>query len=95
MKAGWWCCHGSSSGPAWGEQPGEVRGEPRVKRAAASFSSESTSSYTWEKDSQDEASENQLLEDRLLQGDGLREESLYEWSRGRYRWSRDRGRSWW
>lgn len=73
-----------------------MRGDPRVNLAAASFSSESTSSYTWEKDSQDEASENQLLEDRELQGDGLRVESRYEWSKGRYRWSLDRGRSpWW
>ena len=46
-KAGLWCCQGPSSRvpPVWGEgQPGEVSGEPRVKRAAASLSSESTSS---------------------------------------------------
>lgn len=55
-----------------------MSGEPRVKRAAASFSSESTSSYTCEMDSQDDASENQLREERLLHGLGLRDESRYE-----------------
>lgn len=57
---------------------GEARGDPSVKRAAASFSSESTSSYTCEMDSHDEASENQLRDDKLLQGLGLSEESRYE-----------------
>lgn len=55
-----------------------MSGEPRVKRAAASLSSESTSSYTCENDSQEEASENQLRDERLLQGLGLSEESRYE-----------------
>jgi hypothetical protein len=54
-----------------------VSGELRVKRAAASFSSCSTSSLMWEKDSQEEASENQLLEEMLLQGLGLSDESRY------------------
>lgn len=78
-----YCCrHSSTPNPpaAWpcGEQTGEARGEasgePRVKRAAASFSSASTSSYTWEKDSQEDMSDSQLLEDRLLQGLGFRDD---------------------
>lgn len=44
-----------------------------------------------EKDSQDEASDNQLREDKLLQGLGHREDvSLYDASNGRKRWSLDR-----
>lgn len=49
-----------------------------MKRAAASLSSESTSSYTCEMDSHDEASENQLRDDKLLHGLGLSDESRYE-----------------
>lgn len=55
-----------------------MRGDPSVKRAAASFSSESTSSYTCDMDSHEEASENQLRDDKLLHGLGLSDESRYE-----------------
>lgn len=49
-----------------------------MNRAAASFSSESTSSYTCDMDSHEEASENQLRDDKLLHGLGLNDESRYE-----------------
>lgn len=46
----------------------------------------------WETDSQDDASENQLLEDMLLPGLGLKDGSLYKGSSWRWRWSRERWR---
>lgn len=65
--------NGEARGEGKGEVRGDIRGEFNLKWAAASLSSASTSSYTWEKDSQDEASDSQLREDRLLHGLGQRD----------------------
>lgn len=57
---------GSSGVQGLGDARGEGSGEPRPKREAASFSSDSTSSQAAYRAASSEASEKKLQEDRLL-----------------------------
>lgn len=57
---------GSSGVHGLGEALGEGSGEPRPKREAASFSSDSTSSQAAYRAASSEASEKKLHEDKLL-----------------------------
>lgn len=69
----WYCCCHSSTPNAPPPQPGDPRGDPAgepIARRAASLRSPSPSSEMCEKDSQEDKSDIQLLEERLLQGLG-------------------------